>query len=37
MKINHKLEKNIDCLWPADTPISQYRNIFNQYFKNKVK
>lgn len=37
MKINHKLDKNINCLWPAHTPTSQHRNIFNQYFKNKIK
>ena len=37
MKINHKLDKNIDRLWPAHTPIFQYRNIFNQYFKKKKK
>ena len=37
MKINHKLDKNINCLWPAHTPTSQYRNVFNQYFKNKIK
>ena len=37
MKINDKLDKNINCLWPAHTPTSQHRNIFNQYFKNKIK